>query len=102
MNTLEFNLEAVKNLVSTQYGDLGGLIQVDGHDSDGITMLCKDHGLDTDKYFVIGFKLTESTTTGIGQRGSALGKGLLLSKEKYGSTFDEIKNKLLSFSFDIF
>lgn len=80
--------------VSTRYGDYKGSIQIDFHSGTELFQLCKDNGIDTEKYFVMGFGLSESTTQGIG-RSDEVGITLLLAdKSQYGNSFDEIEKKV--------
>lgn len=94
MNLNNYNIELIKDLVSTQYGDYDGLIQIDGHSSADLSKLCKDHGVNTDKYFLIGLKAGEFTTTGIGKRNILPFMALVLDKTEYGESFDEIKKNI--------
>lgn len=94
MNTENYNLEIIKSLVSTQYGDYGGYIQIDGHSGADLFKLCEDHGISRDKYFLIGFGCGESTITGIGQMDTVSCRALVLETSKYGSSFDEIQKAL--------
>lgn len=64
-------LSQIKDYVNTKYGDLTGVIQIDGHDNiNSIYQLCKDYGFDTKNIFIVGFGLDESTINGIGEDGS--------------------------------
>ncbi|MGF1587160.1 MAG: hypothetical protein ACFCUM_17710 [Bacteroidales bacterium] len=89
------NLTVLNELVGTQYGDMTGLIQIDGHNNvSELFNLCREKGIDMDKYFLIGFGYYNSSTSGIGRNEDADCNVLLLEKEKYGSSFDEIKNNI--------
>lgn len=94
MITKEYNLEIIEDLVSTQYGDYGGYIQIDGHNGADLFKLCEDYKIDMGKYFLIGFGFGESTFDGIGRREIVLCRALLLETNKYGNTFDEISEKI--------
>lgn len=96
MTTTDYNLEIIKGLVSTQYGDFGGYVQIDGHFGSDLSKLCEDQGVDMDKYFLIGFGFGESTIDGVGRRNSVYCRALVLEKKKYGNGFDEIKQTLAS------
>ena len=90
------NFTVLKNLVGTQYGDLTGIIQIDGHNNiSEMYDLCAKNGISRDKYFLIGIGFSEFTTDGIGLRGSICCKVLLLETEKYAQSFDEIKSQLV-------
>lgn len=55
------NLTQLQNYVSTQYGDLTGVIQIDGHDNiSSIYKLCEDYGFETKDIFIVGFGLGET------------------------------------------
>ncbi len=91
------NFDAIKEHVSTHYGDLTGVIQIDGHSNiSSIYELCKDYLFDTTDKFIIGFGLSESTTDGIGRKGKATCSILYVGKKEYGNNFDEIEAKIKS------
>lgn len=94
MNTNDYNLEIIEDSVSTQYGDYGGYIQIDGHSGADLFKLCEDHGVNMDKYFLIGFGCGESTIDRVGQRDSVYCRAWVLETSEYGNTFDEIKKAL--------
>ncbi|WP_177735195.1 hypothetical protein [Flavobacterium inviolabile] len=95
MNKADYNLDIIESLVSTQYGDYGGYIQIDGHSGVDFFKLCEDHGVSRDKYFLIGFGCGESTINGIGQRDVNC-RALVLETSRYGNSFDEIQKNLAS------
>jgi len=67
------NFTAIKEHVSTHYGDLTGVIQVDGHDNVvSIYELCKDH------------EFSSMVTCSI----------LYVNKSEYGENFEEIDAKI--------
>lgn len=94
MNTENYNLDLIKDSVRTQYGDYGGYIQIDGHSGADLFKLCEDHGIDMDKYFLIGLNCGEHTTDGIGKRNKIHCSAILLETKDYGKTFDQISEKL--------
>lgn len=94
MSYSEYNLEIIENLVNTQYGDYGGLAQIDRSDSYDFNGLCKEKGVDMEKYFLIGIHFGSSSLTDIKKNSSFYCFALLLEKEIYGSTFDEITKYL--------
>lgn len=94
MNTGNYNLDLIKDLVRTQYGDYGGYIQIDGHSGADLFQLCEDHGIDMDKYFLIGLSAGEQTTNGVGKREKLYFMALVLETAECGSTFDEIQKYL--------
>ena len=94
MNTKDYNLDLIEPLVRTQYGDYGGYIQIDGHSGADLFKLCEDHGVDMDKYFLIGFSCGEHTTAGIGKREKVYCSAIVLETKDYGKTFEQIKQKL--------
>lgn len=95
MNKTNFNLEIIEPLVSTQYGDFGGYVQIDGHSAADFLKLCEDHGaVNRDKYFLIGFGCGESTIDGVGRKDSVHCRALVLETSKYGNSFDEIQKAL--------
>lgn len=89
------NFEAIKDFVSTQYGDLTGVIQIDGHDNiTAIYDLCEDHGFKTNDKFIVGFGLEDSSISGVGKTDEVYCKILYLLKEEYGNSYDEIESNL--------
>lgn len=89
------NLTIIEDLVGTQYGDMTGLIQIDGHNSvSELFSLCEEKGIDMEKYFLVGFGYSDFSTDGIGNRDNAQCSVLLLEKVVYGGSFDEISNNL--------
>ncbi len=94
MNNKKHNLNLIEELVSTQYGDYGGYIQIDGHFGTDIFTLCADNGIDVNSYFVIGLSFGEHTTDGIGLEDFLSCSAILLEKERYGDNFDDISIKI--------
>lgn len=95
MRTRDLNLEVLSDLVGTQYGDMTGIIQIDGHNNvSELYSLCAKNGIERDKYFLIGFGFYDFTTSGIGKSGKVNCVVLLLETEKYAQSFDEIKKLL--------
>ena len=94
MSYSEYNLEILENLVSTQYGDYGGLVQVDKSDSYNFNELCRKKGVDMEKNFLIGIHFGSSSLTNLEKGSSFHCFALLLEKKVYGSTFDEITKYL--------
>jgi len=96
MDKSNYNLDVIESLVSTQYGDFSGYIQIDGFHASHIFQLCEDHGVDMDKYFLIGFGAGESTTDGIGKGNSLSCRAIVIEKSKYGQTYDAIDKAITS------
>lgn len=94
MKNNKFNLEILEDLVSTQYGDYGGLTQVDKSDLYDFYDLCEDKGVSMKKYFLIGLHFGSSSIQNIQGENSFYCFALLLDKKKYGSSFDEIASYL--------
>lgn len=91
------NFDAIKEHVSTQYGDLTGAIQIDGHSNiSSVYDLCKDHKFETSDIFIIGFGLGENTINGIGKSDSISCSILYVNKAEYGDNYDEIKKEIRS------
>ncbi len=91
------NFTAIKEHVSTKYGDLTGVIQIDGHSNiSSIYDLCKDHKFDTSDKFIIGFGICESAIHGIGKSNQVSCSILYVDKAIYGANFEEIERKLKS------
>lgn len=89
------NFDAIKTHVNTQYGDLTGVIQIDGFDNiTSIYELCADYDFDTSGKFIVGFGLSETTTNGVGRQGNAVCHILYLDESKCGNNFDEINQRI--------
>jgi hypothetical protein len=96
MRSSNLNYRVLGDLVGTQYGDMTGIIQIDGHNNiSDLYSLCAKNGIDRDKYFLIGFGFSDFTTDGVGKYGKADCTVLLLETAKYAQTFDEIKDQLV-------
>lgn len=91
----KFNLEILEKTVNTQYGDFGGLIQVDRSDTYDFNKLCSEKGIDMNKYFLLGVHFGTSSLTNISKQDSLYCFVLLIETKKYGNSFDEISKKLL-------
>ena len=106
----KFNLEILDKIVNTQYGDFGGLIQVDRSDTFDFQKLCDEHGIDMKKYFLLGVHFGTSSLSNVGKQDSLYCFVLVLETKKYGNSFDEIskyldnngnKAEILSFDFKV-
>jgi hypothetical protein len=88
------NFNAIKEHVDVQYGDMTGVIQIDGHDNvSSIYRLCEDNGFKTERIFIIGLGLGEDSIQGIGE-GGLLCSVLFVNKDDYGTSYEEIKSKI--------
>lgn len=94
MSYEKFNLEVLENIVSTQYGDFGGLLQVDRSDTFDFQKLCTEKGIDMKKYFLLGVHFGTSSLTNVSKQDSLYCFVLLLETKKYGNSFDEISEYL--------
>ncbi len=93
MNKLNFDI--IKEHVGTKYGDLTGVIQIDGHSNiSSIYDLCKDHEFETDDKFIVGFGFGESTILGISKNDSIYCSILYVEKSEYGHNFEAIEEKI--------
>lgn len=84
-----FDFAIIDKEVSAQYNDYKGLIALDTHDGCGLFSMCKDFGIDTDKYFVYGATCYDSEPIGNNSDGLRI-KFLLIEKKIYGDTYDKI------------
>lgn len=66
MSYRKFNLSILENIVNTQYGDFGGLVQIDRSDLYSFSELCKEKGIDMEKYFLLGMHFGTSSLTNVG------------------------------------
>ncbi len=89
----DVNFNTIKE--HTYYGDLTGVIQIDGHSNiSSIYDLCKDHEFDMSNKFVIGFGIEESTILGVGKDESASCSILYVDKSEYGDNYEAIERKV--------
>ena len=85
----KFDLDLIDGVVSTQYNDYRGYIAIDDHgDGRGVVSMCKEHGVDTDRYFIYGVRFYDSEP--VGKTGCFGLKVFLIDKTIYGQSFDEI------------
>ena len=84
------NLNLIHKMVRTQYNDVEGLISVDFHEMNYLYKLCGDHEIEIDKYFPFGFGIIDVNNNS----DIIMCQVLLLEKEKYGKSFDEISSSL--------
>lgn len=93
------NFGVLEDLVSTKYGDLTGLIQIDGHNNvTELYDLCAANDISRNDYFIIGFGLSQSTISGLGEFTDINCSVLLLETSKYGNTFDIIEKNIKNLS----
>jgi hypothetical protein len=91
----KLNVSVLEKIVGTKYGDMTGLIQIDGHNNvSEINKLCQEKGIEMEEYFLVGFGFSEFTTSGVGSRDNVHCSVLLLDKAELGETFDQIKSKI--------
>lgn len=94
----KFNLSLIENEANTQYTDMKGVASIDGHQYSHLIDMCKEHGIDTDNYFLLGLEF--SGTDLIGKRNEEYEKetyvyAILISKEDYTfSTYDELRKQI--------
>ena len=94
---MENNLNKIKKYVSTQYNDLTGVIQLDGHmNINSIYELCEDYKFKTDDKFIVGFGLDESSILGVGSENTVYCTIIYVDKSTYGSTYDEVAETIKS------
>lgn len=94
MSYEKFNLNVLENIVNTQYGDFGGLIQIDRSDTFDFQKLCVEKGIDMTKYFLLGIHFGTSSLTNVSKQDSIYCFVLLLETKKYGKSYDEISQYL--------
>ena len=88
----EKNLRVLDGEVSVQYNDLCGLIALDGHNNvRELFNLCREQGIDMERYFLIGFGFHDTFDCHLTQD-KATCSVLLVDKNEYGTTADEIMN----------
>lgn len=88
-------LDLIKKYVNKKFGDLTGVIQLDGHSNiNAIYELCEDYKVDVTNKYIVGFGLGETTTQGIGIKNDVYCSIYYVDKSEYGYKFDEIEKKI--------
>lgn len=92
----EVNLDAIYEHVGTQYGDLTGVIQIDGHSNiSSIYELCRDFSVDLKDKFIVGFGLGDSSSPlGVGHHATLACTILTVDTKDYGLAYDDIEKKI--------
>lgn len=52
----DFNIDILKERISTQYTDMKGIIAIDGHNYSDLWNLCTDNGVDLANWFLVGLE----------------------------------------------
>jgi hypothetical protein len=52
----DFNIDILKERISTQYTDMKGIIAIDGHNYSDLWKLCTDNGVDLANWFLVGLE----------------------------------------------
>nr|DAJ70804.1 MAG TPA: hypothetical protein [Caudoviricetes sp.] len=86
-----FNYDLIKDEVSTQYTDMKGIVSIDGHLPTDLWKLCKEHGVDTNKWFVIGFEVSDNEP--IGDRPLYV-SAYVVAMETDNETYDQMAQRL--------
>lgn len=84
----------LEEIVGTQYNDMEGLISIDVHPDNDLVALCGDNGIDVEKYFPVGFGLSDSSIGGVVEEEKLCCSVLLLDREEYGVSADEIESNI--------
>ena len=85
------NLDVLKSLASTKYGDFKGVISIDQQGQSDIWELCEKNGIDTEQYFIVGFGMSPTQENrGTGFSDKVVCSVLLLDSKKYGSSAQAI------------
>jgi len=85
-------LSLLDKYVHTQYGDMKGVISIDGHNGvSELYELCEKNNIKRKDYFLIGFGFEEDTLDGVDSYDSIMCYVLLLDKKNYPSTYDELE-----------
>ena len=84
-----FDLKGLDQAINTQYTDYKGIIAMDTHDGSNLVELAKKCNINVNQYFVYGVSCYDFEP--IGQRDLSV-KFLLIDKNIYGDTYDEISN----------
>lgn len=88
------NYDILKNMVSTKYKDMEGLISLNTLFKPDLYDLCNDNGIDMEQYYLLGLGFGDSTLVNLNDHNKVLCSVLLLEKSKYGYSFDEISSRI--------
>lgn len=95
----KFDTSVIEKNVCAQRDDLGGIIKMDGYEGEFTFFnMCKDYGIDTDKYFLYGISLYDGGCDGIcggkyaenKEKPTASVTIYLIDREIYGVSYDDI------------
>lgn len=89
------NFNVIAEHAQTKYGDLSGVIQIDGHDNiTSLYKLCKDFKFDTKEIFLIGISISEYGTFGNEKLDTVNCSILYVNKSEYGETYIEVEETI--------
>ncbi len=80
----------MKSIAHTKYEDWKGFVSIDENVDNGLFRLCENHGIDTNRFFVVGFGLSHWNGLGISETDSVHCTVLLVDMDIYGNSFDQI------------
>lgn len=86
---MEKNIKLVGELVGTKYKDFEGLVSIQKNDLNGISQLCRSHGVDLAHHFLLGFGFEFGEMKGDRTLTTITCKALILGEE-YGTTYEEV------------
>ena len=92
----QVNVNLLEDAVSTKYNDMQGLISIDRSDSTDLNDLIKKNGIDSERYFLLGFGVSVSSLLNLDEEDTVCCYALLLDKDVYGHTYDEISTNVKS------
>jgi hypothetical protein len=89
------NLNKIAEHVGTQYGDLQGVISIDGHSNvTSIYELCDDYKIDTTNKFIVGIGVTLGELRSFTSPSKFHVEIFYVDKNEHGSSYDEIQSKI--------
>lgn len=88
------NYNILKNMVSTKYKDMEGLVSLDALFKPDLYDLCNDNGIDMEQYYLLGFGIGDVSLVNLKDHSNVFCTVLLLEKSKYGNSFDDISSRI--------
>lgn len=86
-----FNFRILDKEIRTQYNDMRGIAAIDGHEPQDLVRMCKDNGIDFEKYFLVGLEFYDGETIG---RHPLIVSAYLVERENGDETYDAIAKRL--------
>jgi hypothetical protein len=87
----DFNIDILKERISTQHTDMKGIIAIDGHNYSDLWKLCTDNGVDLANWFLVGLECYDFDPLG---RRDLHAMAYVIKSEDLGKRHDAIASRL--------